>query len=320
MTDYIKMEDQWYYRIELRKNEYTNGRRIGTFSLLKEIFERVDFVGKRVLDIGSQDFAAPILMQYHGASEIHAYDRLDLSHRMEQLKECYDLSRVLYLRGLPLLELKKKIESRGQSPAYDIVNFTGVLYHMIDPLAGLAIARSFLRQNGLMIMETSTSTDPGYVAQCNHHGSLYPGSNYFQVSVPTLDYWCRALHMEVVDAYWKGCKKGIKRTFLILRAIDHVLADDDEWIRKGYWEADFMAYGLDYKALASSATPVDYVKSLQESRTYPYVNGSKPYLDTYRFLSENEDTVPISEHGLRAKYHQEQLTKAGSLNLSDVGL
>lgn len=51
-------------------------------------------------------------------------------------------------------ELLAATKVRGQGP-FDVVVFAGVLYHMIDPLAGMAIARSFLREGGIAVLETS---------------------------------------------------------------------------------------------------------------------------------------------------------------------
>jgi hypothetical protein len=257
--------------------------------VLKSIFKDVNFAEKRALDLGTMEFVAPILMSSHGAGEVIAYDRKSLVPQFEQLAKIYDLSRTRYLYGRPLLELRAQMKEEGVDPVFDIVNFTGVLYHCMDPLSSLAIARSFLRENGLMILETSVSTDEGYVARCNHRGTLYSGSNYFQVSVSTLDYWCRILRMEVIDAYWRGGPE-LKRAFLVLRACPEIVAEsEDTWIRSDFLSDDFFPVGLDYSRLKSDLPPVEYCPASLPSKPHLQTETTPSYLDTFRTLRESPD-------------------------------
>ena len=66
------MHEDWYYRIELSPGEFTPGRPIGTLRVLKKLWNDVDFEDKRVLDIGTMEFVAPILFTSRGAREIVA--------------------------------------------------------------------------------------------------------------------------------------------------------------------------------------------------------------------------------------------------------
>jgi SAM-dependent methyltransferase len=251
--------DRWYYRIELPDGTFTNGRPRANLALCRQFFPRVEKTGLRCLDIGTQEFVAPVLFRRQGAAEVVAYDRLDLEPRRRVIAEAYGAD-FRYVAGLNLLGLRQHLRDHVIDARFDYVNFCGVLYHMIDPLAGLALARSFLRAGGVMILETSFSTEPGFVARVNHEGRLFPGSNYFQVSLEALDYWVRMLRMRILDAGFVGERhEPIGRVVAVCRAVDHPAAEPgDEWMGKDFVAQDFEPYGLDYAELASAAPPVVY--------------------------------------------------------------
>lgn len=251
--------DTWYYQIELPDGTFTNGRPHLSLAMCRKFFPRIEKAGLRVLDIGSQDFVAPILFQRQGAGEIVAYDRLKLETRRRVVEESYG-AKFHYASGLNLLDLKKHLRERNIGTAFDYVNFCGVLYHMVDPLAGLAIARSFVRTGGILLLETSFSSEPGYVAQVNHHGVLYNCSNYLQVSLESLDYWLRMLRLQILDAAFGGMTtNNIGRVVVACRAVERVVAEPgDPWMGKHYIELDFAPYGLSYSELASDSPPVTY--------------------------------------------------------------
>ena len=251
--------EQWYYRIELPDGTFTNGPPQPSLALCRPFFTRIEKTGLRCLDIGTQDFVAPVLFHRQGAGEVVAYDRLNLESRRRVVSEVYG-AQFQYAAGLPLHGLKKHLRDNGIRTAFDFVNFCGVLYHMIDPLVGLGVARSFLREGGIMLLETSFAVGAGYVARVNHKGQYFPCSNYFQVSLEALDYWVRMLRMRIIDAaFTDPWKNLIGRVVAVCRAIDHPAAEpDDAWMGKHYIELDFVPYGLDYGELASTAPPVTY--------------------------------------------------------------
>jgi len=251
--------EKWYYQIELPDGTFTNGKPRANLALCRQFFPRIEKTGLRCLDIGTQDFVAPVLFQRQGAAEVVAYDRLNLESRRRVVADAYG-AKFHYAAGMPLLGLKKHLRDNNIPTAFDYVNFCGVLYHMIDPLAGLGIARSFLRAGGIMLLETSFAVDPGFVARVNHAGQLYSDTNYFQVSLDALDYWLRMLRMRILDAaFTDPWKNLIGRVVVVCRAVDRPVADpDDTWMAEPFIEQDFEPYGLDYSELASAAPPVAY--------------------------------------------------------------
>ncbi len=274
---------RWYYQIELEPGRSTPGRPIGTLPTVRRVIDAIDFAGARVLDIGAQEFAAPILIESKGPAQVVAYDRLSLTSQFDIIRQVYGLDNTEYVHGLTLHELKNALVSRGIEVPFDVVLLTGVLYHMVDPLMGLALSRSMLRSGGLMVIETSVAAREGLFADCNHRGSLYKGSNYFQISPQVLDYWCRMLRLKPVDVFWQEGEE-IRRMFLIAEATDEVVAEDeDEWIRKGFIWKDFEPYGLRYRELRSQKPPVTY-RPLDGLASRSYVDVEPYYLDVWRTL------------------------------------
>lgn len=246
----------WYYKIELWPGGFTNGNPRPPNAMTRDFFERVDFTGRSCLDIGTQEFVAPTLMLRQGARSVTGYDRLSLEDRLEAMKQAYGVE-LEYIHGMPMHALKPALKARNSRHVFDVVNFSGVLYHMIDPLAGMVMARSFLRTGGLMIIETSVKRSDQYIVEFNRAGSLYEGTNYFQVSIATLDYWIRLLRMVPIDCAWHG--GDVCRMVVICRAVDRVFAEeDDRWIRKGALTNDFKAYGCDFAELESTEPEVGY--------------------------------------------------------------
>jgi SAM-dependent methyltransferase len=250
----------WYYRIELSPGVFTDGKPRPNVALTRDFLRHIDLSGTTCLDIGSQDFVVPVLLKRQGATTVVAYDRLSLTQHWEQVKQSYEVD-FDYVHGIPLNELKQALRDQGKPESFDVVVFSGVLYHMIDPLAGLAMARSFVRSGGLLVIETSVKLASEHILEFNAGGKLYAESNYFQVSIATLDYWIRMLRMAPIDAaLFRGAEASdIRRCGIVGRATEGVEADpDDSWMRGHFLVVEFEPYGLRYEELASSAPPVPY--------------------------------------------------------------
>lgn len=249
--------EQWYYAVELAPGLLSGGRPRNNLAVTRDFCERIHVRGRSCLDIGTQEFVCPILLKRRGAGRVDAYDRLSLVLRYEALQQIYGVE-FNYWHGLPLDRLRSRIQQSGHNPVYDFVNFSGVLYHMIDPLAGMAIARSFARQGGLLVLETSARKSNDYTMEFNAAAGHYPGSNYFQVSVATIDYWLRMLRLQALDCAWWGGRE-LGRLLVVCRAVGEPIPDPgDEWMEQGFISNDFEPVGLNYRELASDAEDVPY--------------------------------------------------------------
>jgi SAM-dependent methyltransferase len=247
----------WYYQIELEPGVFTSGKRRDNLAMVRDFLDRVSLTGARCLDIGTQEAISPVVLCRRGAESVTAYDRLSMTARIEAVKQAYKV-RFDYVHGIPLWKLATALRDAGSSPVFDVIVFSGVLYHMIDPLAGLAHVRSMLRQGGILVLETSVSTRNNYAAEFNAEGRFYEGGTYFQVSIGVLDYWLRMLRLAPIDcARLNGGE--VSRFVVVCRAMDAVEADpNDHWMRIQVLEEHFAWHGLHYAPLQSTAAPVPY--------------------------------------------------------------
>ena len=268
LTDAQIRQMDWYYGIELRPGVRTAGRRRGSLSLVRHQIKNMDVLGQRCLDIGTQEGVVSTVLAQAGARKVVAYDRLNLSDRISLVQEAYGVD-FDYHHSCQLSELPSRLEGTGDVP-FDIVIFAGVLYHMIDPLSGMALARSFLRNNGLMLLETSVAVSDEMVMQVNASGRYYQGSNYFQMSLATLDYFLRMLRLQVIDcrhistaaALENKNKEGVCRVSVVCRAVEDIIGcENDRWLREGseaWLTSDFEAVSLYFDRLKSDQPPVSY--------------------------------------------------------------
>lgn len=266
------MNASWYYDVELSPGVMSGGRRRGTLAMARDFYRRIDIEGQRCLDIGTQEGVAPALWSKRSPSLITAYDRLHLSDRINAIRSAYgDFE---YVSGIALSDLRDQL-MLGNEPIYDFVNFSGVLYHMVDPLSELAMARSFLREGGIMMLETSALISDDMALAFNTAGKYHQGSNYFQVSTALLEYMVRLLRLEPIDVAWVGGVEQTCRVLMILRARNEVMLPvSDEWSRRHWVEDDFAPFGLDFRSLATSLsevgyTPINGATSLRHIRDLP---------------------------------------------------
>ena len=288
--------ETWYYEIELAQGLMTAGRPRANLAVTRDFAKRIDVRGRSCLDIGTQEFVCPILLKRRGAARVDAYDRLSLESRCLTLQQIYGVE-FNYWHGLPVTQLQSRLKQSGQTPLYDFVNFAGVLYHMVDPLAGLAIARSFVRTGGLLLLETSVKRSREHTLDFNAGGQFYPGSNYFQVSVTTIDYWLRMLRLQALDCAWWGGRE-IGRLLVVCRAVDDVLPDPgDDWMKLGFIEKDLEPFGLDYRALGNELGEVPYVP---RSDLEPTFRAGGSSIDLFATLEQGTD-YPVNDARTRLR-------------------
>lgn len=292
--------ENWYYQIELEPNVMSGGRVRGTSSMTRKIVSHLNLSDTRCLDIGAQEGLLSVLMARQGASQVVAYDRLDLRSRLSLVQKAYDV-KIDYFHSIEMHELKAATASRGLPP-FDVVVFAGVLYHMIDPLAGMAIARSFLREGGIAVIESSVFVSEDFVMHFNAGGRFYKGSNYFQVSLACYDYFARMLRLKPIDMLFTPTSDdGISRVSLVCRAVDHVVAEpEDLWMGKPFVQSDMGAVGLEYKELTSAAPPVPYTP-INPTRQFRGDTDCLDVLGTFHASAPNRGTrregqLHLSDH------------------------
>lgn len=254
------MNEQWYYKIELEKDNFTNGRLRHNVSMVRQLLKGLDVTGLSCIDIGTQESIIPVLLKKRGAGEVYAYDRFEFSDRIEKVKKAYDVD-FNYISDILIDDLKDKLIKKRRDEQFDLVVFSGILYHLIDPLGGMAIARSLCKIGGMFVIETSAFVTDEMALYFNDKGKYYPQTNYFQISIGLLDYFLRMLHLKPIDYMFRipPKNKDIARVTVVCEAQEQgVNTKDDSWMNKSIIKRDFMQKQLNYEGLRRTDSKLNY--------------------------------------------------------------
>lgn len=134
---------KWYHIIKIDENTYTPGEMPTNHHTIKH-FDFIDFTEKSVLDIGCRDGLYSFEAEKRGAKNILGIDTC-LSLGATELIIPYTNSKVC-MKEQSLYDIKEK---------YDIIIFSGVLYHLRYPFMALSKISEALVEDGILILETA---------------------------------------------------------------------------------------------------------------------------------------------------------------------
>ena len=145
---------RFYHVLKLRDGLFTPGwtATIPGINVVLDVLHRLDFRGKRVLDIGCRDGLFSFEAEKMGASEVVGIDN-DLSPAATEFLVPFFGSNVK-LHELNVYDLTP--ETFGK---FDVVIFPGVLYHLRYPFWGLKRVRDVLKDDGTLVLETAVLDD-----------------------------------------------------------------------------------------------------------------------------------------------------------------
>jgi|HubBroStandDraft_1064217.scaffolds.fasta_scaffold00100_6 SAM-dependent methyltransferase len=144
----------FYHTVEYAPGQWTKGWPVVVpiVNMIIDAMRRLDFRGKRVLDIGCRDGALSFTAEKLGAASVLGVD-FDLPHETIAFLKPALRSQVRFEKQ-NLYDLKP--ETHGQ---FDIVLLPGVVYHLRYPFLGLRLMRDLVRDGGILLVETATFTD-----------------------------------------------------------------------------------------------------------------------------------------------------------------
>jgi 2-polyprenyl-3-methyl-5-hydroxy-6-metoxy-1,4-benzoquinol methylase len=223
----------WYYTVELAPGIVAQGQYEDHEPMLPRIMlRRVDVRGADCLDLGTMEGLFPVLLRRGGAARVLGTDvNRHCLDKIRAVQAAYEAPFEFKTVG-PMDGLHRKI--RG---SFDLINCSGVLYHVFSPLHVLAGARPLLRRNGLMIVSTMVILDDGMYAEFNAYGRMQEdGMTFWYPTIPLLEYQLRYMRLEPVDALLEpssGMKSRFRLVFdkpsgyisVLCRATDAVVGD-----------------------------------------------------------------------------------------------
>lgn len=239
----------WYYNVELKPGLITKGTHLPRVPMMPRMLLRnANLQDMDCLDIGSMEGLIPALMVRQGAKRVLASDALPhCEKKMNLVKEIYGVEFGFRQIGL-LYDLSVKLKDEG---AFDLINLSGVLYHVFSPMQVLAGIRPLLKKNGLMIVSTNVMNRDGHTLEFNHRGGLQRETNTFWYhSVPMLEALIRYFKMVPIDCLYcphsevnpANFAPGVNSGYMsvMCRAVDDAdIADGDAWAagsRLASWE------------------------------------------------------------------------------------
>jgi SAM-dependent methyltransferase len=245
----LLLKQRWYYSVELLPGAVAEGAYSASVPMLPRLLmRRCNLAGMDCLDLGTMEGLMPVLMARSGARRVVALDGADhCLDKLEAVKHYYDVSFEYRTVG-PMYSLSERLDEQG----FDLINCSGLLYHVLSPLMVVAGLRGALKRGGLMIVSTNVFVDRGFSAEFNAAGRLQEEPNTFwYLSTGLLDYMLRYLRLapidclytphEALDTPWR-MKTEMQSGYaaVLCRAVDRELpASGDIWMTesaRGSWE------------------------------------------------------------------------------------
>jgi 2-polyprenyl-3-methyl-5-hydroxy-6-metoxy-1,4-benzoquinol methylase len=249
--------DWWYYNVELAPGLVTRGTHLPRVPMMpRMLLRQAGLRGMKCLDIGSMEGLIPTLMARQGAARVLATDALPhCEKKMNVVKQIYDVDFDFRQIGL-LYDLAVKLKDEG---GFDLINLSGVLYHVFSPMHVLAGIRPLLKKNGLMIVSTNVMNQGGHSMEFNTRGRLQTETNTFWYhSVPMLETLIRYFRMVPIDCLYSPHSEvnpanyapGVNSGYMsvMCRAVDEPEIDD-----KDVWAAQSRAASWEFLSLCNGA-------------------------------------------------------------------
>jgi 2-polyprenyl-3-methyl-5-hydroxy-6-metoxy-1,4-benzoquinol methylase len=232
----------WFYDVEMFPGVVRDGIFPKDLPLpARMLMRNCNLQGADCLDIGSMEGLIPILMSKGGARGVlatdfsyHCYDKMLMLMKAHNVD--FDFKKI----GL-LYDLSNKIPDRRYS-GFDLINVSGVLYHVFSPFHVIAGLRPLLKKNGLMIVSTNIINRDDVSMEFNDRGKLQTEPNTFwYMSIQMMEYMLKYFQLKPIDyVYYRHSAadtvrfaKGYDAGYLgiICRATsDHGESFNDPWL------------------------------------------------------------------------------------------
>lgn len=173
-----------------------------------------DLSGKKVLDIGAWTGGTSLLMAAMGAEVVALEEVRKYADTINFLAEAFGLDN-LRSEAISLYDLEAEDE-------FDIVIYSGVVYHVTDPILSLRILFNALKDNGRIFVETFGTGDgprgsavavvegPKHIGSGTKEALNRGGWNYFIPSPAALRTWVDAVGFEEIQVGQLDAQRRIK--------------------------------------------------------------------------------------------------------------
>jgi tRNA (mo5U34)-methyltransferase len=163
----------WWHSIRLPDGRVTPGKK--SLALMDEeasmLFDSIELKGKSLLDVGAWNGGFSIEAKRRGASRVVALDYNAWVNPALQGRRTFDLAIKLCNVEIGAVERDLSVPALDLSDLgeFDIVLFSGVFYHLVDPIATLRELSRITKET--IIVETHIDRSP----ECRPMMVFYPG-------------------------------------------------------------------------------------------------------------------------------------------------
>ena len=190
----------WVHSIDLGGGLVTKGKWGPANRLIREGLDRIDFNGKKVLDIGCWDGLWSFEAEKRGAAEVYATDYI--SQRSFRDQNTFSLahkilgSKVKYHPNISVYDIKEL----GVHD-FDVVIFCGVYYHLKHPLLAFTRLREAMREGGTLLVEgpVFSRTDEVFSRFYYHNWLDTDRSNWWVPTITCLRQWIECSFFDIVS-------------------------------------------------------------------------------------------------------------------------
>lgn len=273
----------WYYTVEREDGQYYQGIYPNDMVLLPRVnLAGIDLRGKKALDICTMEGLMPTLMCKAGAAEVvatdsarpSAYTKDGTDSNLEMIPKINEVRRLTntnwaYEIVPEFTPVSHHLLKHGYGQ-FDLINLSGLLYHVYSPMHWLGAVRPLVRDYGLAIISTHVSYIQSPAMIFNEKGFLQSNlTTYWYPTVSLFDYLLRYFRLVPVRAlYSVSAPPHYGYISVVCRAVPDVVPDaDDAWMQPSAWHSwDSMWFGGLEMAKRSERSTIGFKTPFEERR------------------------------------------------------
>jgi tRNA (mo5U34)-methyltransferase len=209
----------WVHTIDLGHGFTTPGLWGTGNPMIQRAMDAIDFSGRKVLDIGCWDGVYSFTAEQRGAAEVYSTDLITArdfqTQPTFQVAQSLLRSKAKYYPNLTVYEIED-LKVRD----FDVVIFTGIYYHLKDPLRALTALRRVMKDAALIIIEGAILEAPGCFANF-YYKEQFCGdeSNWWVPTRECLRQWVACSFFEIDKEYAPWGLLENQRHCLIAQAV-----------------------------------------------------------------------------------------------------